>query len=217
MTKAKPILFSTELTPLLTPNGPKTQTRRVIKPTKWWPGCYALDRLDEQRHDEGFQEYLAIFAPYQPGDICWVQEAWKCVGTFGAFGYEVEFKDGERVRFEFEDFGRAVTWAKYEHKPGWQSPYFMPREAARKHVRVIAVRAERVQDITPEDAQAEGITWEAGVKWLCVLDTPRTNAYVSLFADLWERLNAPRGHGWDMNDWVWAYTFEGAEALQNEK
>jgi hypothetical protein len=44
----------------------------------------------------------------------------------------------------------------------WTSPLFLPRKAARLFLEVKAVRIERLQEITVEDARAEG----AGIEWL---------------------------------------------------
>lgn len=32
--------------------------------------------------------------------------------------------------------------------------------------------------------------------------------HVSGFASLWEKLNGPRGFGWDVNPWVWVVEFK---------
>lgn len=42
--------------------------------------------------------------------------------------------------------------------PGWVSPYFIPKEAARLFLRVKEVRVERLQDITVEQVVKEGIS-----------------------------------------------------------
>ena len=72
----------------------------------------------------------------------------------------------------------------------WRPSIFMPREAARIFLGVTNVRVERLQDITDADILAEGFK--------CRED----------FIVFWNILNEKRGHGWNKNDWVYAYTFE---------
>lgn len=65
------------------------------------------------------------------------------------------------------------------------------------NVRITDSRLERVQDITNEDAVAEGVGPEGGAF--------PTHA----FHFIWDSIY---GKGaWDRNDWVWAYTFKVVE------
>lgn len=82
------------------------------------------------------------------------------------------------------------------------------------------VRVERVQDITNDEAIAEGAyevrkvgddiahaTWTMdGLDWR--YDTPR-----EAFAATWDSLYAARGLGWDVNPRVWVVTFKRAEEV----
>jgi hypothetical protein len=81
---------------------------------------------------------------------------------------------------------------KWKKKPS----IFMPRAAARLFLRVKNVRAERLQDISEEDAIAEGV------------DGIEPGELFFNFIALWNSLNAKRGYGWEANPWVWVYTFE---------
>lgn len=89
----------------------------------------------------------------------------------------------------------------------WQPSIHMPRWASRLTLIVTEVRVERLQDISDEDAFAEGIS----------LDNPRAGIDVDIDGDwwpgaararyrsVWEAIN---GHGsWNANPWVAAYTF----------
>jgi hypothetical protein len=65
---------------------------------------------------------------------------------------------------------------------------------------LVAVRAEQVQEISEEDAIAEGIEApdSPGHEWVAA----------RLFSRLWDSINAKRGHGWDANPWTWPLTYQ---------
>ena len=79
----------------------------------------------------------------------------------------------------------------------------MRREAARLFLEVKSVRVERLHDISPRDAQSEGIKFRP-------FNGNFTNFEAWLikdFAVAWNSLNAKRGYSWDTNPWVWVYEF----------
>lgn len=63
----------------------------------------------------------------------------------------------------------------------------MPKWVCRIKLRVLEIRPERVQSITPEDAVAEGVSSRMA------------------FAELWDSITP---YTWDQNPWVWAVRFE---------
>jgi hypothetical protein len=76
----------------------------------------------------------------------------------------------------------------------------MPRWASRLTLIVTDVRVQRLQDISEEDARAEGIfTPEIGYVNL------GKKAPVIQYAMLWNSLHGP--DAWDANPWVSAITF----------
>jgi len=94
----------------------------------------------------------------------------------------------------------------------WRPSIFMPRWASRITLNITEVRAERLQDISEEDAIAEGVTGPHDV-WYPAFrvpgdSKPRYSSAKSAFTDLWDSINAKRGFGWDTNPWVWAISFE---------
>jgi len=211
MMAIKPILFNTEMVRALL-DGRKTQTRRVVKPQPPATACVrnrhggTCDWAFWADDDEGHVMQL----PYRPGDVLWVPEAWKCVGIYGELGYEVVLRSGRRMLFEFESRERARKWAKYRDKPSyqWQSPYFMPKEAARIFLRAKDVRVERLQDITPEQCITEGADDGSA---LCEVGGEFVRG---MFNDVWDstikKADLPR-YGWDANPWVWVIDFERCE------
>jgi len=169
---------------------------------------------------------------YQPGDILWVRETWRvgawnentgCIAVdYKADGFArrewIEIKNPELFeQYWIQSTDDAVkagletdSDGQYHWEPGkgptrWRPSIFMPREAARIFLRVTNVRVERLQEITEEDARAEGCSTKIlndGWKNIGTL-TARDE-----FIALWEHLNAKRGLGWDRNPWVWVYEFE---------
>jgi hypothetical protein len=112
----------------------------------------------------------------------------------------------------------------------------MPRWASRITPEIADVRVERVQDISDDDIRAEGIRVPVADGKLCMRlapsnaagkvpssyllhgrmfpDQPPLTAHEMLiahFADLWDTINAKRGHPWSANDWVWALTVKRIE------
>ena len=93
----------------------------------------------------------------------------------------------------------------------------MPRWASRITLDITAVRVERLQDISEEDAQAEGV--EDVTKDVAPSDPEfrfwrryrdgGPNAYtdnaIASFASLWTEINGPTS--WEANPWVWVVEF----------
>ena len=74
----------------------------------------------------------------------------------------------------------------------------MPRDASRITLEIVSVRAERVQDISAEDAEAEGMLHT---------NDGHCKALIQ-FKDLWNSINEKRGAGWDENPYVWVIKFK---------
>jgi hypothetical protein len=185
--KERPILFSAPMVRAIL-DGKKTQTRRVIKqqPTNA-PGAPNLQAWFEEM-DDGF-----IRCPYgQPGDQLWVRETWNCIDT----GRLTQRQD----------------WVRYRATDGdemyWRPSIFMPRWASRITLKVTAVRVERVQDITNNDARLEGVAVpHPGISHIPNEAGLWEQQYIVCFRALWNEINAKRGYGWDVNPWVWVVEF----------
>jgi hypothetical protein len=95
----------------------------------------------------------------------------------------------------------------------WKNKLFMPEWAARHFIRITAVRAERLQDVSDEDCFREGVIKTSdhfyGIKlgesfYQGADDTPRET-----YAALIDQIN---GRGtWDSNPFVWVYDYELTE------
>ena len=174
--KERPILFSAPMVRAILA-GRKTQTRRAVE-LRDGESVVTSDRWLVTTAKR------AIRCRYgQPGDRLWVKEAWQLVGN------------GPRYR--------ATNPGDKTVRTVWKTPIFMPRWASRITLEVTAVLAEHVQDISREDAIAEGID---------CLGNP-----VIAYRALWDSINAKR-HTWKSNPWIWAITFKvigGKEALRD--
>ncbi len=204
----KPILFSTPMVQAIL-DGRKTMTRRICKPL-------TLNYPVRAYPNETPEQWLARWnhkPPYQPGDILWVRETWRDrwgmayanYGTGNAYPIddvrEIEYKAGGNGFFmhgcNLCPDEPTVKWGEWSK---WRPSIFMPREAARIFLRVTEVRVERLQDISYDDCLQEGMH-DYGTD----VDT------LGAFQDLWQKLNAKRGYGWDKNPWVWVIGFERIE------
>lgn len=98
-------------------------------------------------------------------------------------------------------------WVPSIHAPKWTS---------RLTLRVLELRVERVQHITPKDAMAEGISTEYELMSLPAsldkedIEDPilRNEVTVYGFSSRWDAIYEDKGLGWDANPWVWVCRFE---------
>lgn len=199
----------------------KTQTRRVVLPQpqasdqgnligEWLSrplGGLLLPKVQD----------IAVHCPYgQSGDTLAVRE------TFFAYGrWETRYsaKKG-RDEWHFIDMtvecDRAYQYAVDDPDipltknrggvtPGWwkRPAIHMPRRASRMKLEVMGVRVERLRAIDWEDAIAEGIRDPRRAAWR----VDPVEGCVAKYRELWDGLNAARGHGWDTNPWVWVVEF----------
>ena len=81
----------------------------------------------------------------------------------------------------------------------------MPRKAARLMLTVEAVRPERLQSISEDDAIAEGaakLSWDGEETWF---EDERNGTFRCGFAGLWAHLHG--ADSWDANPWVVVVSF----------
>jgi hypothetical protein len=174
--------------------GTKTQTRRALRP-----------------QPAGGSEARNPFG--RPGDRLWVRE------RFVAFGRWVTRynpkKAGEEWAFVDMTRQEGLSW-RYDGAdpqagrsagaaPTWhpRPALFMPRAASRILLEIVDVRQERLQDISPADAVAEGIL-RSGDGFL-LADGGITIDPVLAYRGVWERIN---GQGsWEANPLVWVVGF----------
>lgn len=218
----RPILFSAPMVRALL-DGRKTQTRRVLKPQP-----QILDELASEEQEsleienrlfgeEGRWIVLAKPLPDEVGDLRWVREGWRCNGwatDVASIFYRAS--EGEGYTAMCEQY--PVAGKKPLRVTGtWRPSIHMPRWASRLTIDVNAVRVERLQDISEEDAVAEGMFEFKGLGiWgFDPKGTPGNRvgaSAVEAYAHLWDDLHHPGPACWNANPWVIVRTFDVIKA-----
>lgn len=233
--RERPILMSGPMA-LAAHNGTKTQTRRVVKVP--WRGSTKTTPYEPYYVDDGGVLMVGIDGPYRPfvdvvaspygvpGDRLWVRETHSFVGcsddhpaampwgTHNIRGGDFEGEMGcEKFRVAYRA-SRDDAGCNEDGNEVWRPSIHMPRWASRTILEVTDARIERLQDITEEDAKAEGIrevTKDGVVKKFCFdhsstpwAEMPRRA--VSAFAALWNSIYGPGA--WLANPWVWVGNFK---------
>ncbi|TQI72249.1 hypothetical protein JM79_3206 [Gramella sp. Hel_I_59] len=219
----KPILMGTPMAEALAA-GRKTQTRRTKgleeinkDPDNWQFKNQAGSEF--YFYQRNLKRNIIYLSPkYTEGDIIWVRETWKkSLDIHHMFLYRADSKNNPNI------YGY--------HK--WKPSIYMPKEACRKFLEVTDVRVERLQDISEEDAIAEGVlsaeceSNSSCISSLCKLgcvgkgtyhiypigdhfeDFPAESPEES-FQSLWQSINSKK-QPWESNPWVWVYEFKEVE------
>lgn len=234
--REQPILFSGPMVRAIL-DGRKTQTRRILTPSRsyfdgrpwgksakaqgWaWDAAW-VDAGPSPAGNAGPYLHLPwrcgdadlwadtvhrIYPRHQVGLRLWVRETWSA-----------RMEHGWTIADARSRWYREKILYRADGDPaidGWWPSIHMPREFSRLDLVVTQVRIQRLQDISEEDAEAEGISIggpdvavyrdhaalnpEAARRW---------NAYrTRQFRDLWNSINGPRS--WETNPWVIATSFE---------
>jgi hypothetical protein len=214
----RPILFSAEMVRAIL-DGRKTQTRRLMKVQPYPDSIVTVEHYHQtviDRHGD-MQPGKEIFGahwddgefglrcPYgAPGDQLWVRETWAPLADCVVLNCAYYRADGEHVTLIDGD-GFTQTNRDGSEKSAWRPSIHMPRWASRITLRITDIRVERLQDISEDDALAEGaprLLWDGEGAFY---DSPTGQHRVG-FAGLWNHINGPGA--WDANPWVWVVAFE---------
>ncbi|ERX41067.1 TPA: hypothetical protein NKN97_003005 [Pseudomonas aeruginosa] len=153
----------------------------------------------------------------QPGDQLWVRETWTDVNMCGApalaYRADEDIRDlmeepgflDDRGAFNYDDprvkpYPFACWYAELD-QARWRPSIHMPRWASRILLEVTAVRVERLQDISEEQARAEGYPAERE----CETGGSGLDAWL-WFRSLWGEINGPEA--FTANPWVWVIEFK---------
>mgnify|MGYP003896954981 CR=1 FL=1 len=171
--------------------GAKTNTRRVVRTDHSRTVLY-FNESDALPQGAGWYEFKGgcwsyLRCPYGvPGDRLWVRETLWRNGGYVADGPSKVKNDGKVPAI------------------------FMPRWDGRITLEVTAVRVERLQDISEEDARAEGIEPRHNAKWPNGDPGYMHDVARRTFASGWDSINGKRAP-WASNPWVWVVTFKRLE------
>lgn len=199
----RPILFSAPMVRALLA-GTKTQTRRLlmtadeIEKGPWLRVRYKEEADIWQVGLEQFNSWKEIPVRYRVGDRLYVREAWRAEAVYDDTPPRDIPDDACMIRYEADG-----AWSDHDamtHAGRFRQGMHMPRWASRLTLAVTDVRVQRLQEISEEDAEAEGFTR--------YFDTELPNDWiVDWYKELWDNLNADRAP-WKSNPWVVAVSFD---------
>lgn len=216
--KARPILFSAEMVRALLDDR-KGQTRRTKgleyfskpenEPDRWWcarvrdgVAFFVFDKCPNERE---------VKCPYgKPGDLLWVRETWAQPTSLdpGPVFYHADYPNC--VPRQFQNVPQSpddVRWSPSIHMFRWMS---------RLTLRITNIRVERLQNISEEDARAEGVLYVLGHGDITpgeLRADPGYSTYLNGrmgFEVLWTSING--AESWAANPWVWQITFKTVRA-----
>lgn len=203
--RERPILFSYPMVQAILA-GHKTQTRRIVKSKDGiiMRPIHAL-QSEMQEHLEllGWRPlvpgHVVMPCPYgQPGDRLWVRETL--------------YQEGDGFKYAADALYHPNNAGKWKWKNDYLPSIHMPRWASRITLEITSVRVERLQDITEDDAIAEGLKICPNMNGMghtgyvfpdCDYDKAGLchSSPWTAFYQGWEMINGP--DSWDANPWVW--------------
>jgi len=156
-------------------------------------GFFTFYEYDEKRKIKTTKK---VKARYRPGDIIYVKETW-------AENHELL---DNKYSYRADSMNPAIR--------KWKSSMFMPKKAARILLLVTSVHVERLQSISADDANFEGIRLTRPEEEEAFIgdrmqmrgwDAVRAK-YIQKFKDLWIKINGQES--WDKNPWVQVVKFK---------
>lgn len=194
----RPILFNSEMVRAIL-EGRKIQTRRLVKPQPQKNGGKGFHpvfpyKTPEQRWNWVLDTGMGVNEPFscplgKVGDVLWVRET-HCIVKGN--GIQVRYKaDGIPMQTFYPD-------QPVDGKLKWIPSIHMKRSHSRITLEITDIKVERLNDISAEDAKAEGI--------FCDPDVYCDKGYPDHFKELWQSVYGQES--WNSNPWVWAISFK---------
>ncbi len=235
--KERPVIFNGEMVRAIL-DGRKTQTRRVMKvqpsehfhpmnmsleldySARWYtPGVVDKDGYLQPATGQVFgvagedEGYACPFGA--AGERLWVRETWQ-----GPLVDEEHLEDYRANADKFQtpefceyaaDGGARPEFCDLDDnvRQGWRPSIHMPRWASRILLEITAVRVERLNDISEEDAKAEGVAPSQHII------TPPEALYRVGFLKLWQSIYGEES--WRANPWAWVIEFRRLEVRDASK
>jgi len=252
MMKERPIIFNSDQVRAIL-DGRKTQTRRVVPewqlpsetegPHDQYPNHkfmslgqrdrkygFGLFGATEEQCMEEHNKYGGTYCPYgSVGDQLWVRETWQGP-LFDPSEWEdyqadpEKFKKPEYCHYRASgDSCEFVDMLTEDTVCRWRPSIHMPRWASRIQLEITGVRVERLQDISEQDAIAEGLRFHHIYnEWGGVEPHPAITKHVpqwrwyenpiTAFQNLWDSMNGKnKTKCWNANPWVWVIEFKRVE------
>lgn len=203
--------------------GRKTMTRRAVKfksldpasvgavhqdgSGKGWIAWQPGKNITPEDTKAAYPDEAGFKCPYgQIGDVLWVRETFRTIKG-NVTGSEYDFPD---------DTLYAADGACGPFRPS----IFMPKAACRIFLEITDIRVERLNDVSEEDAVAEGVEWRImgpeygrlqGKRLYKDYAHPNELLTGPVFAKdsfeyLWESING--AESWKTNPWVWVVPFK---------
>ncbi|HBS9332675.1 TPA: morphogenetic protein [Klebsiella pneumoniae] len=212
--KERGMIFNSEMVRAIL-DGRKTQTRRIMKVqpvlngnfyevfgSAWSKGMTSIPAVPGHS--------LSTRCPFGAvGDRIWVRETF-CPVDDTQYGGEKWVDYRATPRYE------ASHPAGWDSAPNdaealkWRPSIHMPRWASRILLEITGVRVERLNSISQEDAQAEGLELTG---WRPTYSDPDSGGEVMTpydnFAELWSSIYGDES--WKANSWVWVISFKRVE------
>lgn len=221
--KERPILMRDNLV-LASLAGTKTQTRRPIIPqptqSEYEPELLYYQERTKKRiiassgtvipkgtwsyHTTTITEFAKKCPWGVPGDRLWVREAFDTIMAQTPRDHEVlayDYRAGHHKESHQWRMMDIHGWRR------WTPSIHMPRKACRLVLDIIRVRVQRLQDITNEEAAAEGVMAWAATQDSPVRDIPGGEERL-VFIQLWESIYGPGS--WEANPLVWVLEYRQA-------
>lgn len=217
--REKGLIFNSEMVRAIL-DGRKTQTRR---PIKWkQTRCTEIGERDDGSYWPWSEDCENCCDYWHPcpfgavGDRIWVRETFQgplvseeLLEEYRA--YPEKFENPEYCEYS-ADGGPRPEYCDLDDnlRHGWRPSIHMPRWASRITLEITGVRVERLNDISQEDAQAEGMELTG---WRPTYSDPDSGGEVwtpyDNFAQLWQCIYGEES--WQANPWVWVISFKRVE------
>ncbi|HGE6721926.1 TPA: hypothetical protein ACGB01_002122 [Serratia marcescens] len=217
--KERPVIFNSEMVRAIL-DGRKTQTRRVINPQptlsertgfNWKGAAYGIGST----YRDTIRNFSNCFktCPFgQVSDRLWVRETFAVLGNEDGCpidwnGNLIKGDEKQAARIYkascWQEPGNYGLWSipdrDTQYEGTWRPSIHMPRWASRITLEITAVRVERLNDISEEDAKAEGVAPSQHII------TPPEALYRVGFLKLWQSIYGEES--WRVNPWVWVIEF----------
>lgn len=207
------------------PGTGKTQTRRTLASAPAEPGWIHYVHADGRRQWVGPNGYpsMPCTLRFAKGQRLWVRETWRA-------GKSLNEAKPKKIATMCQVAGWRRPWCPIKYEADgltdngdalnsfggeWgktRVAIHMPRWASRLTLTVTDVRVERLQDISPCDALAEGMVDRGRTDgepcahyYVPGTDLPTEHLPEVVYASLWERING--AGAWDANPWIVAVTY----------